>query len=128
MLSGVLSNSGLWPTAMAKCTGLKTVQLFGNTAEPIPGGPYLSQLRQLDWLCASSVAMPAALADATALEWLTLGLAPERVVQSSILDTLPSLRLVNFAARHHMYNPSHVNALLTLQERLRASVRRYIRD
>ncbi len=116
---------GVWPAALAKCTGLQTLTLEGRSTAPLPDGPYLERLRTLDWLCDPDAAVLDALTAATALERLRLTVAPERMAASSVLDSLPNLRHVEFVASNSSEDrdeSEHIDALAELRRRLRAEV------
>ena len=107
-----------WPAALADCTGLETLVLSGETAAPLPGGQYLSRLLRLTWLGDKCAAEPKHLAAATALEDLMLGLEPERIAESTILDWLPNLCKLSLPVRAAVYE--QVTIVLKLQRRLSA--------
>ena len=96
-----------WPAALADCTGLECLVLVGSAAGPIPGGRYLEGLKRLDWVGDSRAALPQTLAAATALEELTLGHEPERVIGCGVLEALPSLRLLSFVVQRDAPNPAN---------------------
>ena len=103
-----------WPAAMAGCTGLDTLSLLGSSA-PVPSGPYLNRLTQLE-LADPPAAVLDALGAATALQDLKLRLAPSHVADSSVIDSLPNLRKVLFELEHD--GLAHVKDVLRLQRRL----------
>ena len=110
--------------ASTNCTRLESLQLEGDSAARIPVGRYLKHLTRLDWLCDPHAAEPDAVAllgiAATTLVELKLRLAPERIAMCSALDTLPNLqRLIIVGTRD---DRDHENALLRLQQRLRATI------
>ncbi len=116
---------GVWPAALADCTGLRNLTLEGNSAAPLPDGPYLERLRTLDWLCDPDAAVLDALSAATALERLQLTAAPERMADGTVLDSLPNLRRVEFVASNSSEDRNetdHLDALAELRRRLRAEV------
>ena len=120
-----MGTDGLWPAALADCTGLQALTLEGDTAAPFPDGPYLERLRTLDWLCDPYADVPNALVAATALEQLRLTVAPKRMADCSVLDSLPNLRHLEVVASDSSENvdeSNHTEALAELRQRLRATV------
>ena len=112
---------GQWPAALAECEQLQTLHLHGSSAAPLPRGRYLNRLKTLNLLCDPRIAVPHALAAATALEDLSLKIKPQRLAASSVLDLLPNLQsLCIHGPRARCY--SHENSLLDLQWRLRARI------
>jgi len=118
-----LADDGPWPAALANCTQLESLRLLGDSARRIPTGPYLNRLTRLDWQCGPPITEPGAvalLAAATSLVQLQLRLAPQCIAACSVLDTLPKLERLTIVG--HKDDRDHENALLRLQQRLRATV------
>ena len=117
---------GQWPAGLAYCTGLQTLHLEGISTAPLPNGPYLNRLRELTWHCDPAAAVPHALKAATALEELCIGIAPERMADCIVLDSMPNLRSLQFSTfGEHLgalYGCKLADALLDLKRRLRAEV------
>ncbi len=121
-----------WPAALADCTGLRYLHLYGTFAAPLPSGQY-SKLQTLHWRCSGVAALPNALRAATELETLHLSMAPEHVACCTVVDSLPKLRRLDFSFNKvdfmellpMEFEQRHADALRELRRRLRAEVGEY---
>ena len=116
-----VGSDGQWPVGLANCTQLRSLHLSSSSAVPLPRGRYLDRLTRLEWLCGPLATVPHALAAATALENLSLKIRAQRIVESSVLDSLPQLRSLHIYGKRDKFY-CHEDSLLELQRRLPTTV------